>query len=88
MITRMTMHKDIRPRKRMIMITTLHTTMTMTMHTTTRTPLRPLCQLLRQDTTTLKRMAMITPILTPIHTHEPPQPECRHRAAHGRGPRH
>ena len=43
---------------------------------------------LRRYMTIMKRMAMTIPIPTHIPTHEQPEPECRHRAAHGRGPRH
>lgn len=72
MTMHMTTHRHIRSRKRMITLMSLRMNMTMRTTMRTLTPLRPLRQLLRQDTTTLKRMAMITPILTPIHTHEQP----------------
>ena len=43
---------------------------------------------LRRYMTIMKRMAMTIPIPTHIPTHEQPEPECRHRAAHGGGPRY
>ena len=58
-----------------------HLDMRMTMPTQLRQLLR-----LRRHMTITKRTAMI--IHTRTHTHEQPEPECRHRAAHRRGSRH
>ena len=81
MITRMTMRKHMDTTMRKRMLTTLRMTML--------TQLRRLRRL-RRYMTIMKRMAMTIPILifTHIPTHEQPEPECRHRAAHGGGPRY
>ena len=83
MLTRMTTrkHMDTSTRMRKRMLTTLCMTML--------TQLRRLPRL-RRYMTIMKRMAMTIPLPIPPHlpTHEQPEPDCCHRAAHGGGPRY
>ena len=58
----------------------------MTMITRMRMTMLTQLRRLRRHMTITKRMATI--IHTRTHTHDQPYPECRHRAAHGRGPRY